>query len=256
MITRTLSTAFVGFLALACGAARVDTPAPPLLAPGITNRGAPVYVGRVFPLHGNDETPTYVYERRVDESDGKLVSTHVTRDPAGAIQLAEVATHSPDYALSEYTLYSNQFGQKGSIRVENGEVTFRLDDGTAERTKIEHREEAIVVGPTLVGYVVRHLDALERGETLNVRFAVLDRLETIGFNLQKAPASTGQTRVKMNASSFLVNLMVPTTYFTFDKATQKLVRLEGRVPPKVRDGNAWIDFDARVEYEFVASSYR
>jgi hypothetical protein len=257
MIARIVPAALVSLLAVACSRAPTAAPPAAVLPSAITGRGAPVYVGRVFPLHGKSETPTYLYERRVDETDGTFVSTHVTRDAAGAVQLAEAATHSADYTLTAYTLYSNQFGQTGSIRVANDEVWFRLIDGATERTKVEHHEtKPVVVGPTLVGYIVRHLDALERGETLNVRFAVLDRLETIGFNLQKAPAPTGEARVKMNASSFLVNLIVPITHFTFDKATRKLIRLEGRVPPKVRDRDAWTDFDARVEYEFVASSYR
>jgi hypothetical protein len=44
--------------------------------------------------------------------------------------------------------------------------------------------------------------------------------------------------------------------FTFDTSTKALVRLEGRVPTKIREGEHWSDFDARVEYELMASSYR
>ena len=91
---------------------------------------------------------------------------------------------------------------------------------------------------------------------LGVRPAVLDRLVTIGFQLQAVEARPGQTRIRMKPSSFLVALVVDPLYFTFETATGKLVRLEGRVPPKVRDGDAWRDFDARVEYRFVANAYR
>ena len=60
----------------------------------------------------------------------------------------------------------------------------------------------------------------------------------------------------MSPSSFLVGLAIDPIYFTFDASTKALVRLEGRVPTKVRAGDRWSDFDARVEYELVASSYR
>ena len=44
--------------------------------------------------------------------------------------------------------------------------------------------------------------------------------------------------------------------FTFETSTRKLLRLEGRVPPKLRVGDHWSAFDARVEYDFFAATYR
>ena len=60
----------------------------------------------------------------------------------------------------------------------------------------------------------------------------------------------------MTKQWIFVGLVVDPVHFTFETATGKLVRLEGRVPPKVRAGSRWQDFDARVEYRFVAASYR
>jgi hypothetical protein len=85
--------------------------------------------------------------------------------------------------------------------------------------------------------------------------AVLDRLETIGFELTVVPGQADQTRVRMTASSFLYRLFIDPIDFDFEASSGKLVRLEGRVPPKVWADNAWKDFDARVEYRFVAGSY-
>lgn len=257
MVARRLGwLALAGVLAPACGGPRFEARSPAVLAPAITNRGDAIYVGRVFPLHGTNAQPTYAYERRVEERQGQLVSTHVTRDLAGAIQLAESATHSPDYALSEYTLYANQLGQTGDIRVQDHQVTFRVTDGKNQRVHVERLTGNVVVGPTLIGYVVRRLDGLARGDVARVRLAVLDRMETIGFDLTAVSASAGQTRVQMTPSSFLIGLAVDPVLFTFETSTRKLVRLEGRVPTKVRAGDRWTDFDARVEYDFVAASYR
>jgi hypothetical protein len=250
------AVALLGLLAVACGRPRVETHPAPVLSPAITERGEQIYVGHVFPLHEERTEPTYVYERRVDDIEGALVSTHVTRNPAGAIQLAESATHSLDYALTDYTLHGNQLGQRGSIHVEADAVSFRLSDAEREQTRVEHPKGPVVVGPTLVGYMLRRLDAIERGEVVEVRLALLERLETIGFDLEAVPAPPGRTRVKMSPSSVLVGLAVDPIYFTFERSSRALVRLEGRVPPKVRDGEHWNDFDARVEYELVASSYR
>jgi hypothetical protein len=114
----------------------------------------------------------------------------------------------------------------------------------------------VVVGPTLVGYIYHRLEMLRAGQVLGVRFAVLERLETIGFELDVVAGNPGQTRVRMKPSSMWLAALIAPVYFTFDAATGHLVRLEGRVPSKVREGDHWADFDARVEYRFVAQSYR
>jgi hypothetical protein len=215
-----------------------------------------VYFGTVFPLSAAAAKPAFVYERLVGERDGALVSTHVTRDPSGSTAIRESARHTADYSLVDYTLHENQLGQTGTIRVDGDRVSFERLEGTKRRARVERVKAPVVVGPTLVGHVVRNLASLRAGEVLRVRLAVLDRLETIGFDLQAVEAAPGQTRIRVKPSSFLVALIVGPLYFTFETATAKLVRLEGRVPPKVRAGDAWRDFDARVEYRFVAEAYR
>jgi hypothetical protein len=230
---------------------------PPLDLPAdLTERGETVYFGSSFPLKVASEAPIFVYERRVDAREGAIVSTHITREPSGAIAIVESAAHSGDYALADYTLHANQLGQRGAIHVGPEQVTFTLSTDEGTRTKSEPANGPVVVGPTLVGFVVRHLAALEAGAAIDVRFAVLDRLETIGFTLKATAGAEGQTRVTMAASNLLFALAIAPIVFTFERATGKLVRLEGRIPPKVRAGNAWADFDARVEYRFVADAYR
>ncbi len=240
---------------LGCGGAAVNAPEAPL-PPDLASEGETIYFGSVFPLETPQEAPTYIYERRVGARDGRRVSTHITREPSGHVVLADSASHAEDYSLNEYTLLRNQLGQTGTVRVEGDQISFRLVDESGARTATETQSDPVVVGPTLVGHIVEHLDALRAGEILHVRFAVLDRLETIGFDLQAVAAEPGQTRVRMTASSLMFSLFIDPVYFSFETATSKLTHLEGRVPSKVRDGDAWTDFDARVEYRFVAAAYR
>lgn len=235
-------------LLFAVGCSTVS-PRPPLtVAPEVLQGGSTIYFGSSFPLKGEAAAPSFIYERRV----GAQNSTHLTRDPTGAIAIAESATHTADYELGEYTLHTNQQGQRGSIGVEGDEVTFQLEG----RSVKERQSAPVVVGPTLVGFIFRHLSALRTGERFSVRFAVLERMETIGFELKAVEAEPGLTRVRMTASGFFVSLAVAPSFFTFETASGKLVRIEGRIPPKVRSGKGWADFDARVEYRYVAETYR
>lgn len=245
----------LSLLTTACSGGRIETRTAPPVPPEVTTRGDTIYFGTVFPLHGAGTPPTYVYERRVEAVGGGLRSSHITRDPQGSIALAESATHDLDYRLSSYLLHANQLGQSGSVEVVGEEVRFRLEGGGQVEQASETQQDPVVVGPTLVGYIVRHLEALRSGQELPVRMAVLDRLETIGFRLSAIPGEAGQTRIRMTASSFLYGLFIDPIDFDFEASSGKLVRLEGRVPPKVWADNRWRDFDARVEYRFVAGSY-
>lgn len=237
-----------------CASAPRKVLTSPVLPEGLTERGSTVYFGSSFALKGAPSEPSFVYERRVESSGGAMFSTHITREPSGAIALIEGAAHSEDYALTDYTLFVNQLGQTGSLHVEGDTATFRID---GERTKTEQLSGPIVVGPTLVGFVFKRLEALRAKQRVGVRFAVLERLETIGFDLELVEAlAPDQTRIRMSPSGFLYRLAVAPLFLTFETATGKLVRLEGRIPPKLRDGERWADFDARVEYRFVADAYR
>lgn len=240
----------------ACGGTRALAQPPLSLSSELTGGGQTIYYGQVFPLEKATAAPVFVYERRVSTRGGLPMAAHITRDGAGAVVYADSATHTPDYRLAEYTLHGNQLGQSGSVRVEGDQVSFRLVGPEGERSKSERQSNPVVVGPTLVGYIFRNLDGLSAGRKLPVRFAVLDRLETIGFDLESVEAPAGQTRVRMKASNFFIARLITPTYFTFDTSSRKLLRIEGRVPPKLPDGGRLRDLDARVEYRFIAAAYR
>ena len=242
----------VVLLMLLAGCATVR-PGTALVAPDVLTRGETIYFGSSFPLTGAADAPTFVYERKVEDlGEGAQRALHVTRNPAGEVQIAEEATHGPQYALRDYTLHTNQLGQSGSVHVAQDAVTFTLNG----ETKVERTTDPVAVGPTLVGFVFVRLEELRQGAVVPLRLAVLDRFETIGFELRSVAAAPGQTKVQMTASSFLYRLAIDPVFFTFETASAKLVRLEGRIPPKVKNGDGWANFDARVEYRFVADAYR
>jgi hypothetical protein len=245
-----------GLLALSgCGAGQAAEHANIEVPEAVLSGGDSIYFGTVFPLAGDASEPTYVYERRVAQDGGAFLSTHITRTPTGHIELAETATHAADYTLRSYVLHGNQLGVHGRVEVGDGQVRFHRVDASGAQDEVEEQDGVVVVGPTLVGYIAEHLDELRGGEVLPVRLALLDRLETLGFDLAIAPAAEGETKVRMTPSSFFIRLAVDPIDYTFG-GDGKLVRLEGRVPPKRLVDGRYRDFDARVEYAFVSQRYR
>ncbi len=239
-------------LTLACSGVPLRAHPPVALPADLDTRGERIYLGRTFPLHGAALEPLFVYERRVEVVADGLRSTHITRSPEGEVAVAEQATHDAQYELRDYQLLTDQQGQSGSVHQGPDEVTLTL----AGASRTERRTGPVVVGPTLVGFIVTRLEALRAGQAISVRFAVLERLETLGFELRQVDGAPDQTRIRMRPESALLGVVVEPIFFTFEKASGHLVRIEGRVPPRqVVDGRLH-DLEARVEYHFVAASYR
>jgi hypothetical protein len=62
--------------------------------------------------------------------------------------------------------------------------------------------------------------------------------------------------ISMRAKQAIVRAAVPPMRLVFDTATRKVLRYEGRVPPKVAKGHALRPLDARVEYAYASATYR
>ncbi len=193
---------------------------------------------------------------RVKALKGGRVSTSFSRDGAGALAMIESAEQDEDFRLRKYTLYQKQLGRAGSIAVDGDTVRFLLITGDEESRDEETVSDPVVSGPTLFGHIYRNWDALMGGAEPTVRFAVLERLETIGFTLRKDASAPGQVSIRMAAASPIIALGVDPIFITFDATTKRLVRLRGRVPPKVEVNGELEAFDARVEYRVSVPVYR
>ncbi len=217
--------------------------------------GAQIYEGCVFALDGRAE-PLFRYERRVQNEGDTLTSTHITRDPSGAVVVVQSAAHSPDYGLVTAEMIHGQTGVSASVALSNGRATFTLREGESETTADEVVRDPVVAGPTMFGFILAHWKQLNNGATIPIRFAVLERGETIGFVLDKASDKDGRTIIRMRPSSMLVRLAVATTYFQFDSVSRQIIEYTGRVPPLEHVNDRLETLDARVQYTFVAPAFQ
>lgn len=217
--------------------------------------GPAIYVGSVFAPEAG-LAPVYRYERRVRRIAGGLESMHITVDPSGHVVVVQSATHSAVYALRRADLVHGQTGFVGSVEASDGTLTFtHVEDGRTTVTT-EQVTAPVVAGPTMFGYIITHWDELERGASLPIQFAIIERQESIGFTLDRIPAAAGRTAIRMRPSSRLMRLVVPSTAFEFETATRKILEYTGRVPPMEVVNGALNTLDARVTYEFKAPAFR
>lgn len=217
--------------------------------------GDQVYAGRVYALDGRPN-PLFTYERRVKEVGLGVTSTHITHDPTGAVVVMQSAEHTPTYGLQRADMIHRQTGATASVVVMGEEAVYTLKDGAHETTARERLEAPLVAGPTTFGYILAHWAELTRGETLPIRFAVLERGESIGFALEQVEAPEGRTIVRMKPTSLLVRLAVAPTYFQFETTSRRILEYTGRVPPLERIDDRLETLNARVAYSFVAPAFR
>jgi hypothetical protein len=218
--------------------------------------GTPIYEGRVSPLDGSAQDVLFRYERRVRLEEGHVTSSHITRNPAGEVVVLQRADHTPTYGLLSAEMLHRQAGTSSAVRVAGNQLTFTLTEGTKVSTATEVVSDPVVAGPTMFGYILTQWDALNAGQSLPIRFAVLERKETLGFTLKKVDAAPGRTVIRMTPTSLLVRLAVAPTEFEFDSTSRKILGYSGRVPP-LRNVNGQLKtLDARVDYTFRAADFQ
>lgn len=235
-----------GLASVAPSEATSQPPAPPHAAELI-------YRGEVF-AQGH-EAPTCTYERRVTHGGPEHTSTHRTYAPDGATPIVDQrAVHSARYRLHEFEEVHHQTGMTSAVQVRaDGSLEFMRSKGRRVRTRSEGPGAPVVVGPTLFGVVREHFTELARGETIEIRFAVPERLRSYVFTLRRSKADATTTTIEMVAQSPFVRRSVGPMTMVFQTDDKTIVRYTGRVPPRLR-GNR--PMNARVEYTQVAASYR
>ena len=218
--------------------------------------GELIYEGRVYSQDTARSTPLFRYERRVRASGGMLVSTHVTRDTNGHVVVTQAAEHDSSYRVVSANLIQRQTGLSALVRVVGNRATYTRVQGGRTDHSTETLDLPLTSGPTLFGFIGTQWDVLIAGKRLPIRYAVLERNESIGFVLERVFSSSHDVTFRMTPSSRIIQLAVAPTYFHFDSATRQVRSYEGRMPPLERVGDELHTLDARVKYAFYVAQYR
>ena len=149
----------------------------------------------------------------------------------------------------------NQNNEKGSIeRKRRARLFFVLGKEGKTRTDDEDFKPNTLVGPTTIGYVLKHWKEIMNDDDVDVRFGVLDRRETVGFKFFKIKEEKEGDQdvivVKMKPTSIIIASLVDPLIFRFDKAGTKVLSIVGRTLPKQLIDGKWKDLDAESVYDY------
>lgn len=211
------------------------------------------YTATLFEQKSEKKTKIYTLEvKDTNPEAGEFESTY--KDPEGNVVVAEKATVKGS-ELVKFEIEHKQLNQKGMIEIKDGKAFFTKTsaDGKSS-TKDEKIGKTFVTSSNFRKFVQDNWAAMKEGKTVEFRYGVWDRQETVGFEIFKdGTEKIGEEEalvIKMKPSSFLISALVKPIFFKFNADGSKLLELNGRVAPKKKDGSSWKDLDAEVVYTY------
>ena len=221
-----------------------------------TNVFAENWTCNLYALGSNRQKLVLKGVRKDTVVDGKVAQTNVTfTDPDGKVQTTEDLWYDGNGVLSKYEMKEFQDNEHGSIEVKDGRAYFSYTKEGKIRTDDEDFKPNAVIGPTTIGYVLKNWKTIMAGDDVDVRFGVMDRLETVGFKFFKIKEEKDGDQdvvvVKMKPTSIFIASLVDPLIFRFDKAGTKVLSIIGRTLPKQLIDGKWKDLDAESVYEYT-----
>lgn len=209
--------------------------------------GGAEYSGQFFEKGSKRSKLLFTSQARVS-TEGSRRLQHVVFKGLDGSELVVEDTIWNDGVLQRFVVDQKQLNEHGEIELSTDTVTFRYTKDGQTKTATEKRTANLVIPGVLSDYVRDHWAAIQKNENLVVRFAVVDRLETVGFRFSKDKDvvidGTKYVLVTMEPSEFFIRLLVKPVKIVFFENGDGILEITGRTSPKLRDGKSWSDCEA------------
>lgn len=209
--------------------------------------------GKIYQQDSNLQDLLFNFRRTASHEGSRVLVTRIYTYPDGRTAAIEKVTYD-NRRLVSYTLIEKQIDAhgraeiQGDARAGTGRISFSYEKDGETYTNVEDLEVATVVNDNIVPYLHAHWDELMQGREVYLRYLVIPRTRTVGFNMIKSGETTWQGKpaviIKMSPSNWFISLVVDPVYFTVKTDNRRVVRYEGRVTPKIEENGEWKDLDA------------
>ncbi len=225
---------------------------------GVLNFTSPAwaitYTAKLYELNSDKQKLLYQMKREeTNVSDNTNVKTTIT-EPTNKKEAVIEELLLKDGKILKYQIHQKQLGDERTLEVKDGKVIFTTVSDGKTKTDQEDLAPNLVVGPTVIDYLKKNWKDIVGGETISIRFAVLERRDTVGFKFFKESELKINGKdcivVKMKPTSFIIAAVVNPLLFTFEKDSVKLLELKGRTLLKQNVNGTWKDLDADIVYEY------
>jgi hypothetical protein len=154
--------------------------------------------------------------------------------------------------LQRYVVRQNQLNEDYELKVKNNKLQFSIRKNGIVKTKETDLPDNLVIGPSFVPFFQQHWKEIMSEKKVPVRLAVLDYMDTFGFEFEKVKSEneTHSVLVRMRATSIFVAAMVNPVYFLVQSDGSKIIEMKGRMLVKIKDGNSLRDFEGRAVFTY------
>ncbi|RYZ69980.1 MAG: hypothetical protein EOP05_14005 [Proteobacteria bacterium] len=228
-----IPTAFIGLVASAADASEVR------------------YTAKVYDTENRTEL-LYNYK-----SEGEMVGNqyHVTNTftaPDGKVAMIEHIHFNTDKTASYYDIEQKQLDAFGKVEVINGEAKFSYKKDGKEKSDSEKIGADFITTSAIPLDLEANWAKIMKGEKLKRRLAVVDRMETVGFEFSKEKEvdlnGKKSVVVKMKPSSFIIAAIVKPLHFYMSMDGTSLYQIDGRTTVKKNVNGSYKDLDAITIY--------
>lgn len=207
------------------------------------------YTGEMFEIGSNKTKKLFSVKVETKIEGDKEVMIAVITDPAGQVVLTE-KTLTQKGQIIDSQIEQKQIETTATIEVKGDKVLFTKTKDGKTKSDDEKKKDTFVTSGNFQSFVRSRWDELVAGKTVEFRYGVWDRMETVGFEIKKIGDEDKKIVLQMKPSSMIIAALVNPIQFTFSTVTKNLAEMKGRVGPKQNVNGKWKDLDAEVVYTY------
>lgn len=211
------------------------------------------YTAQVYDEDSNKQKLLYNYKSESNQVGDEVVVTNQFTYPDGKVATTEEVTFIKDKKVRLYKQHQAQLNAEGTIEIGNGKAKFTWTKDGKTKTDEEDAGADFIVGSQIPLHIEDNWDKLMKGEKFKRRLAVLERLETVGFEFSKEKDAEIDGKkavvIKMKPSSFIIAAIVSPIHFYMSPDGGTLLEIHGRTTVKRDVNGKFKDLDATVVYQ-------
>ena len=190
------------------------------------------------------------------KKEGELIYNYVTFSGPEGDQVIEQSWEK-NGKVKKAIIENRAIGKRSQLEVKNGiayyEVT-DLNDRSVKKSE-DNAEDNLVVPSTMLTYEKANAERIAKGETVQIKMAVLDRRDSFTFNVHKIKddkSADGEAIqvLEMTPASFLVKAAVDPMYFYVKPKNSELFAFEGESGLRKKIGNTFEKMKVRTSYDY------
>nr|WP_295900752.1 hypothetical protein [uncultured Bdellovibrio sp.] len=207
----------------------------------------------LYDLKSNQAKKLYTLDVQLSAQDDGIHSKATYKDIDGKEVVREDGVVKGAQVL-RYEINQGQTQEKGRFVVDGDLIRFEYEGKGKKKNAEEKIKGPLLSTANFNAFVRENWDKLNTGKGMDVRFAVWDRLETVGFTLQKmGEVEKGGDKwmeLRMKPTSFIIAALVDPIFLWYAQSDKKLMLMKGRVAPKQLKDGKWKDLDAEAVYTY------